>query len=75
MEWMKPRKHWAYQIVQLHGCDTFVNSRDDLLGDGGGIDMIWVQAIAQSGHTCCDLVELYSFLAVVCHDQMSVINL
>lgn len=28
--------------------------------------MIWVQAIAQSGYTCCDLVELHPLFAIVC---------
>lgn len=56
----------AYQIVQLNCGNSFVDTRYDLLGDGGGIDMIWVQAIAQTGNACCDLVELDSLFAVVC---------
>lgn len=55
----------AHKVIQLHSRDTLVDARDDLLGDGRGIDVIWVQAIAQSGNTCCDLVELNSLFAVV----------
>ncbi len=56
---------YADQIVQLHCCDSLVNPRYDLLSNGRGIDVIWVQAIAKSGNACCDLVKLDSFRAVV----------
>lgn len=57
----------AHQVIQLNRRDSFVDTRYDLLGNGGGIDMIWVQAIAQTGNACCDLVELNSLFAIVCN--------
>lgn len=56
---------YADQIIQLHCCDSLVNPRYDLLSDGGGIDMIWVQAITEPGNACCDLVKLDSLRPVV----------
>lgn len=38
---------------------------DDLLRDGGGVDMLRVETITQSRHTGGDLVELNAFLASV----------
>ena len=35
----------AYQVVQLGGVDTLVDTRDDLHCDGSGVDMVWVEAV------------------------------
>lgn len=56
---------WAYQIVQLNGGDALVDARNNLLRDGSSIDVFCVQAIAQAGNTCSDLVELYPLFAIV----------
>jgi hypothetical protein len=53
------------QVVQLHGRNALVDTRDDLLGDGNGIDMIWVEAIAQAGNASGDLVELDALPAAI----------
>jgi hypothetical protein len=42
-----------------------IHARDDLLGYGGGIDMIWIKAIAKPRHTGRDLVELYALFAPI----------
>lgn len=36
------------KIVQLDGCDTSVNTTDDLLCDLDRVDMVHVKTIAQS---------------------------
>lgn len=64
---MARHRNYAYQIVQLNCRNSFVDTRYDFLGNSGGIDMIWVQAIAQTGNACCDLVELDSLFAIVCN--------
>lgn len=56
---------WAYQIIKLSRCDTTIHTRDDLLGDGNGVDMVHIKAVAEAGDTCCDLVELNAFLTPV----------
>jgi hypothetical protein len=50
---MEKKKTWvsvcarcAYKIVKLSRCDTSIDTRDDLLGDGDGVDMVRVKAIA-----------------------------
>ena len=55
----------AYQIVKLDGGYTLVDTRDDLLRDGSSVNVFRIQAIAQAGDTCSDLVELYPLFAVV----------
>ena len=35
----------TYQIVQLDGCDAAIHARDNLLGDGDGVDVVHVEAI------------------------------
>ena len=55
----------AYQIVKLDGGYTLVDTRDDLLRDGSSVNVFRIQAIAQAGNTCSDLVELYPLFAVV----------
>jgi hypothetical protein len=56
----------AYQIIQLDGRHALVDTRDDLHGDGGGVDMLRVEAITEPRHTGGDFVELYALLASIC---------
>jgi hypothetical protein len=44
---------------------TAIDTRDDLLGDGDGINVVHVQTVTQSGNTGSDLVELNSLLASI----------
>jgi hypothetical protein len=55
----------SYQIVELDGSNTLVDSRDDLHCDSGGVDMLRVKAVTQSRHTGCDLVECNTLLAPI----------
>lgn len=55
-----------YQVIELNGVDTLVDTRDDFLGNGGSIDVLRVQAVTQPRHTGSDLVELHAFFASVC---------
>ena len=57
----------TYQIIQLDGSDALVHARDDLHGDSSGIHMLRVEAIAESGHSRRNLVELHAFLAAICN--------
>lgn len=56
----------TYEIVKLDGGNTLVYAIDNLHGDGGWVDMLWVEAIAEPRHTSRDLVELDAFLAAIC---------
>jgi hypothetical protein len=56
----------TYQVVQLDGVDTLVDTRDDLLRDSSSINVIRVEAITKPRHTGSDLVELHAFFASVC---------
>lgn len=56
---------FTYQVVELDGRDSLVDARDDLLSDGSSVDMFRIETIAQSRHTCSDLVELHAFFASV----------
>ncbi|KAH9808857.1 hypothetical protein Tdes44962_MAKER06276 [Teratosphaeria destructans] len=58
----------TYQVVELDGGDTLVDTRDDLHGDGGRVDMLQVEAITEPRHTGGDLVELDALLAPICED-------
>lgn len=53
------------KIVQLDGCNTSVDTTDDLLRDLDRVDMVHVKTIAQSRDTRRDLVELDAFLASI----------
>ena len=55
----------AYQVVKLDGGYALVDTRDDLLRNGSSVNVFRIQAIAQAGYTCSDLVELYPLFAVV----------
>ena len=55
----------TYEIVELSGCDTTINPRDDLLSDSDGVDMVHVQAVAKPRDTCRDLVELNALLTPI----------
>ena len=55
----------ANQIVELCCCDTTVDTRDDLLGDGDWVDVVRIKPIAQTRDASCDFVELNALLAPV----------
>lgn len=55
----------AYQVIQLDRVNTLVDTRDDLLGDGSGIDVLRVEAVTKPRHTGSDLIELHAFFASV----------
>jgi hypothetical protein len=38
----------TYQVIQLDGADTLVDTRDDLLGDSSSINVLGVEAITKS---------------------------
>jgi hypothetical protein len=56
----------AYEIIQLDCSNALVHAVDDLHGDGGSVDVLRVQAIAEPRHSSGDLVELHAFLAAIC---------
>lgn len=56
----------TYQVVQLNGVNTLVDTGDDLLCDSRSIDMIRIKAVTQSRHTSRDLIELYTLFTSVC---------
>ena len=56
----------SYQVIQLDGAHTLIDTRDDLLGDSSSIDMLRVEAVTQSRDTGSDLVELDAFFASIC---------
>jgi hypothetical protein len=56
----------AYQIVKLDGGDTSINTRDDLLSDSNGVDMVGVKSVTQTRYTSSDFVELDTLLAAIC---------
>ncbi|KAH3677659.1 hypothetical protein OGATHE_000313 [Ogataea polymorpha] len=45
------------KVIQLDGGDAMIDTRDDSLGNGNGLDVLWVEAVAQSRHSGGDLVE------------------
>ena len=55
----------THQVVQLDCRHSLVDTRDDLLCNGGSINVLRVKAVAQSHYTGCDLVELHAFLASI----------
>jgi hypothetical protein len=61
-----PQDEDTYQVVQLDGGDTLVDTRDNLLGDSSSVDMFRVKAITESRYTSRDFIELYAFFASVC---------
>ena len=62
------------KVVEFNSCYTLVDARYNLLGDGSCINMLWIEAIAQSRDTSCDLVELHAFFTSVC-ENLSVVCL
>lgn len=60
----------TYQVVQLNGANTLVDTRDDLLCDSSSIDMLRVKAVTKSRDTRSDLIELYAFFASVCKNSV-----
>lgn len=55
----------TYQVVELDCGNPLVNTGDDSLCDGSGINMFGVKAIAQSRDASSDLIELHTLLAAV----------
>lgn len=55
----------AYQVIELDGGNTLVDTRDDLHGDGSSVDMVRIEAVTQPGDTSCDLVELNTLLTSI----------
>jgi hypothetical protein len=62
------------EIVELDCGHTLVDTGYDLLSDSRGIYVLWIEAITQSGDTCCDLVELYAFFASICRNGQWLLN-
>lgn len=56
----------TYQVIKLDGSDTAIHTRDDLLGDSNGVDMVGVEAVTQTRYTGGNLVELDTLLAAIC---------
>lgn len=56
----------TYQVIKLNGSDTTIHTRDDLLGDGNGVNMVGVESVTQTRYTGGDLVELDTLLAAIC---------
>jgi hypothetical protein len=54
-----------YQVVELDGGNTLVDARNDLHGDGSGVDMVGVEAVTQPRDTGSDLVECNTLLAPI----------
>lgn len=59
MEWT------TNQVVEFDGGDALVDTRDDFLCNCCSVDMIRIEAIAQSGDSGSDLVELNAFFASI----------
>jgi hypothetical protein len=38
---------YTYEIVKLNSGNTSVDTRDDLLGDGNGVDVVRIEAVTQ----------------------------
>lgn len=55
----------TYQVVELNGGDTLVDTSNDLHGDCSGIDVLGVKAITEPRDASCDLVELHALLAAI----------
>lgn len=55
----------TYEIVQLDSCDTTVDTRDDLLGNGNRVNVVHVKAVTEPRDTGGDLVELDALLASI----------
>lgn len=63
--WYRNQEVSSYQIVELDGGNTLVDTRDDLHGDGGGVDMVRVKAVTQPRDTGSDLVKCNTLLAPI----------
>jgi hypothetical protein len=59
------RSRLCGQVVELDGSDTLVHSRDDFLGNRGGIDMFAIKTVTETRNSGSDLVELNALLASV----------
>lgn len=55
----------VYQVIQLNRCYTLVDTRDNLLCNRCGINMLGIESITQSGNTSCDFVKLDTLLTAV----------
>lgn len=59
------RRLATYKIVELNGCNTTIDTRDDLLGNGHRVYMVHVKTVTEPGDSCRDLVELDAFLTSI----------
>lgn len=64
----------AYQVIELDGVDTLVDTGDDLLGNGGSIDVLGIEAVTEPRNTRRDLVELDAFFASICLIPRELLN-
>jgi len=60
-----PKGRAPHQVIQFHRGNTLVNAGNHLLCNASGIYMFRVQAVAQSGNTGSDLIELDTLFAPV----------
>lgn len=54
------------QVVKLNRRDALIDTRDDLLCNCCGINMLGIETITQTRDSSCDLVELNALLAPIC---------
>lgn len=69
------RDRGSYQVVQLDGVNTLIDTRDDLHCDSRGVDMVRIEAVTQPRHSCCDFVELHALLASIWSAMVSIVTL
>ena len=55
----------TYEIIKLNSGHATVDTGDHLLGDGNGVDVVGIQAVAEPGHAGRDLVKLNALLAPI----------
>jgi hypothetical protein len=65
----------THKVVKLDCGHALVDTRDNFLRDGRGVDMIWVEAVAQPRDTSSDLVELNALLASICMQSVCFLSL
>lgn len=53
------------EVIEFDGGHTLIDTRNNFLGDGCCINMLWIETITQSGDTGGDLVELHAFLTSI----------
>lgn len=60
----------THEIVELCCRHATIHTRDDLLGDSHGVDVVHVEAVTQPRDAGCDLVELDTLLASICQGKL-----